>query len=49
MKATIDQEKGSKFEFLHEKISEVEERMSEINEQTHKKFGIVKENVSYLF
>ena len=43
--STIDEEKGSKFEFLHEKISEVEERMNEINEQNQKKFGIVRENV----
>jgi predicted transcriptional regulator len=41
----MDQEKGSKFEFLHEKVSEVEERMNEINEQNTKKFSIVKENV----
>ena len=46
--STIDEEKGSKFEFLHEKISEVEERMNEINEQNHKKFVIVRENVFIL-
>ena len=44
----MEQEKDSKFEFLHEKISEVDERMGEINEQTNKKFLIIKENVTLI-
>jgi hypothetical protein len=46
LKSTIDEEKGSKFEFLHDKISEVEDRMNEINDQNQKKFSIVRENVN---
>lgn len=41
----MDQEKQSKFEFLHQRISDVDERLNEIQDQTHKKFAVVKENV----
>lgn len=41
----MEEEKSSKFEFLHLKINEVEDRLNEINEQTNKKFVVVKENV----
>lgn len=42
----MDEEKSSKFEHLHQKISDVEDRFHEINDQTNKKFGIVKDNVT---
>ena len=41
-----DTDKASNFEALHEKISGTEERLNDINDQTQKKFQIVKENVS---
>ena len=41
-----DSDKASTFEALHEKISGTEERLNDINDQTQKKFQIVKENVS---
>ena len=41
-----DSDKASNFEALHEKISGTEERLNDINDQTQKKFQIVKENVS---
>lgn len=40
-----DAERASNFEGLHEKISGTEERLNDINDQTQKKFQIVKENV----
>lgn len=39
-------EGASNFEALHEKISGTEERLNDINEQTQKKFQIVRENVN---
>ena len=42
-----DADKASNFEALHEKISGTEERLNDINEQTQKKFQIVKENVNH--
>lgn len=44
----MDEEKSSKFEYMHQRISEVEERLSENNDQTNKKFLIVKENVIFI-
>ncbi len=41
-----DQENNSKFEFLHQKISEVDDQVNQINENTSKKFFVVKENVN---
>ena len=41
-----DSDKALNFEALHEKISGTEERLNDINDQTQKKFQIVKENVS---
>ena len=41
-----DGDKASNFEALHEKISGTEERLADINEQTQKKFQIVRENVT---
>jgi len=45
----MDQEKQSKFEFLHQRISDVDERLNEVADQTHKKFSVVKENVKLTF
>ena len=42
---SIDGEKATNFEALHEKITGTEERLNDINEQTQKKFQIVKDNV----
>ena len=42
-----DADKASNFEALDEKISGTEERLNDINEQTQKKFQIVKENVNH--
>jgi hypothetical protein len=39
------QDKHSKFEVLHQKISDVDESLSQVTDQTHKKFAVVKENV----
>ena len=44
-----DADKASNFEALHEKISGTEERLNDINEQTQKKFQIVKENVFHYY
>lgn len=41
----IDEDNSSKFEFLHQKISEVDDQLIQINENTGKKFLVVKENV----
>ena len=41
----MDGERATNFEALHEKITGTEERLNDINEQTQKKFQIVKENV----
>lgn len=43
------QENASNFESLHEKITGTEERLTDINDQTQKKFQIVRDNVSPLF
>ena len=45
---SIDGEKATNFEALHEKITGTEERLNDINEQTQKKFQIVKDNVNIL-
>ena len=39
------QENISNFESLHEKITGTEERLTDINDQTQKKFQIVRDNV----
>lgn len=39
------QDKSSKFEVLHQKISDVDEALQQVTDQTHKKFAVVKENV----
>lgn len=40
------EEKTSKIEFLHQRVNDVQERLSEVNEQTNKKFSVVKENIT---
>lgn len=40
-----NENKYSKFEFLHQRISDVNERLEEVTDQTNKKFSVVKENV----
>ena len=42
----MDGERATNFEALHEKITGTEERLNDINEQTQKKFQIVKDNVN---
>lgn len=50
VKNTLNEEKSSKFEYLHQRITEVEEKHSENLDQTNKKFLIVKENVlTYIY
>ena len=46
IQSSIDGEKASNFEALHEKITGTEERLNDINEQTQKKFQIVKDNIN---
>ncbi len=41
----MDNEKQSKFEFLHQRTSDVDDRLNELSDQTQKKFSVVKENV----
>ena len=41
-----DSNKLNSFEALHEKITGTEERLNDINEQTQKKFQIVKDNIN---
>ena len=43
---TLDGDKSANFEALHEKITGTEERLNDINEQTQKKFQIVKDNIN---
>ena len=40
------QDTVSNFESLHEKITGTDERLSDINDQTQKKFQIVRDNVN---
>ena len=42
----MDGERATNFEALHEKITGTEERLNDINEQTQKKFQIVKDNIN---
>ena len=46
LQSSIDGEKATNFEALHEKITGTEERLNDINEQTQKKFQIVKDNIN---
>ena len=41
----MDGERATNFEALHEKITGTEERLNDINEQTQKKFQIIKDNI----
>lgn len=43
----MDSDKSSKFEYLHQKISEIDEKLNESHDQTAKKFSIVKDNVNF--
>ncbi len=47
--SNAEPEKYSKFEFLHQRINDVDERLSEVTDQTNKKFTVVKENVKLSF
>ncbi len=42
----MENEKQSKFEFLHQRTSDVDARLNELSDQTQKKFSVVKENVT---
>ena len=44
--STMDSAKNSKFAFLSSRIADLNEHLDEIVDQTNKKFGIIKENVS---
>jgi len=45
----MDNENKSKFEFLHQRTSDVDDKLNELSDQTQKKFAVVKENVTKLF
>jgi hypothetical protein len=45
-KSKIQEDKTSKIEFLHQRVNDVQERLSEVSEQTNKKFSVVRENVA---
>ena len=45
LNASTDSVASANFIALHEKINANEERLNDINEQTKKKFQIIKENV----
>lgn len=40
-----ENEKNSKFEFLNSRVADVDDHLNEVNDQTNKKFNIIKENV----
>lgn len=40
------EENSTKIEFLHQRVNDVQERLSEVSDQTIKKFGVVKENIA---
>ena len=46
LNASTDSVASANFIALHEKISANEERLNDINEQTKKKFQIIKENIN---
>jgi hypothetical protein len=46
--STMDSAKNSKFAFLNSRIGDLNEHLDEIIDQTNKKFGIIKENVSFI-
>jgi len=41
----MDHEKQSKFEFLHQRTSDVDDNLNKLSDQTQKKFAVVNENV----
>lgn len=45
-KSKIQEEKTSKIEFLHQRVNDVQERLTEVSEQTNKKFSVVRENIA---
>lgn len=47
--STMDNAKNSKFAFLSSRISDLNEHLDEIADQTNKKFGIIKENVNSIY
>ena len=48
LNASTDSVASANFIALHEKINSSEERLNDINEQTKKKFQIIKENISQI-
>ena len=48
LNASTDSVASANFIALHEKISANEERLNDINEQTKKKFQIIKENINQI-
>ena len=48
LNASTDSVASANFIALHEKINSTEERLNDINEQTKKKFQIIKENISQI-
>ncbi len=45
MQTSVDPEKNSKFEFLSSRIGDLDEHLTEVSDQTGKKFNIIRENV----
>ena len=48
LNASTDSVASANFITLHEKINANEERLNDINEQTKKKFQIIKENINQI-
>jgi len=40
---SVDQEKHSKFEYLNQRIVDVDDRLSEVQDQSNKKFNVIRE------
>ena len=40
------EQNATKIEFLHQRVNDVQERLSEVSDQTNKKFSVVKENIA---
>ena len=48
LNASTDSVASANFIALHEKINSTDERLNDINEQTKKKFQIIKDNISQI-
>jgi vacuolar-type H+-ATPase subunit I/STV1 len=42
---SVDQEKHSKFEYLNQRINDVDDRLGEVQEQSSKKFTVIREQI----